>query len=183
MITDTAPSSSAEPHPWQPRVDASLLELGGVLRDVELAQRRLRARFACRLGLDATEFEAFVIVGDGGRVTPREIAKVLLLSSGATTAVLDRLEKHGMIERLPHPADRRSVLVQLSPRAEAARDWLYDSFMGSVVTGVAEGRDAERLAALVAELTRVVGEVGRLADSLPPFEHGAVEADRSACAA
>ena len=42
------------------------------------------------------------------------------LTSGAVTALIDRLERAGWVSRVPNPGDRRSVLLELSPTARAA---------------------------------------------------------------
>ena len=39
-----------------------------------------------------------------------------MMSSGGMTARLDRLQKSGLIERTPHPGDRRASLVKLTPK-------------------------------------------------------------------
>jgi DNA-binding MarR family transcriptional regulator len=46
-----------------------------------------------------------------GVSTPSELARQTGLTSGATTAMLDRLEKAGLIERRPNPNDRRGTLI------------------------------------------------------------------------
>lgn len=46
--------------------------------------------------------------------TPKELARYTGLTTGSTTAMLDRLEKVGYIIRRPNPKDRRGVLVQIS---------------------------------------------------------------------
>jgi DNA-binding MarR family transcriptional regulator len=48
-----------------------------------------------------------------GISTPSELARYTGLSSGATTAMLDRLERSGLIERRPNPDDRRGTLIAL----------------------------------------------------------------------
>ena len=45
-----------------------------------------------------------------------------MLSSGAMTSRLDRLERSGLIERRPSPVDRRSIQVQLTPAGLALID-------------------------------------------------------------
>ena len=49
-----------------------------------------------------------------GSATPTEISNHVGLSTGATTAMIDRLEKGKFVERRPHPKDRRGTLVLLS---------------------------------------------------------------------
>jgi DNA-binding MarR family transcriptional regulator len=57
-----------------------------------------------------------------GPVSAKQIVSYLRLTSGSGTALLDRLEKTGLITRLPNPDDRRGVLVQLN--RDAAQDTL-----------------------------------------------------------
>jgi DNA-binding MarR family transcriptional regulator len=45
-------------------------------------------------------------------LTPKEIAHWVQMGSGATTALIDRLEAKGFVRRVPHPSDRRSILVE-----------------------------------------------------------------------
>lgn len=47
-----------------------------------------------------------------GPLTPKELSKRVQMGSGATTAMIDRLERRGFVERVRHPKDRRSVLVR-----------------------------------------------------------------------
>ena len=48
-----------------------------------------------------------------------ELKTVLSVDPGAMTRMLDRLACKGWIERLPNPADKRGVLVQLTPDGAA----------------------------------------------------------------
>ena len=48
------------------------------------------------------------------RLSPGELSQHQMLSSGAMTNRLDRLEKSGFVRRLPDPNDRRGVLVELT---------------------------------------------------------------------
>jgi DNA-binding MarR family transcriptional regulator len=47
-------------------------------------------------------------------LTPTELARHKMITSGGMTAALDRLEKKGMIVRVPNPHDRRGSLVRLT---------------------------------------------------------------------
>jgi DNA-binding MarR family transcriptional regulator len=62
-------------------------------------------------GLNATDMECLRLLFLKGIATPSELARHTGLTSGATTAMLDRLEKAGLIERRPNPNDRRGTLV------------------------------------------------------------------------
>lgn len=55
--------------------------------------------------------------GDG--VAVNTLGAQLGLSSGATTALVDRLEHHDLVRRNRDPHDRRRVMVTLAPQAHA----------------------------------------------------------------
>jgi DNA-binding MarR family transcriptional regulator len=55
-------------------------------------------------------------------MNPTALSGSLILSSGGMTKRLDRLERAGLVERLPDPADRRGRLVALTDRGLALVD-------------------------------------------------------------
>ena len=65
------------------------------------------------LGVNATDMECLGVIFFKGVATPSELAQYTGLSSGATTAMLDRLEKSELIARRPNPKDRRSTHIVL----------------------------------------------------------------------
>ena len=65
------------------------------------------------LGVNATDMECLGVIIFKGLTTPSELAQYTGLSSGATTAMLDRLEKSELIARRPNPKDRRSTHIVL----------------------------------------------------------------------
>jgi DNA-binding MarR family transcriptional regulator len=62
-------------------------------------------------GLNTTDMECLRLLFAQHSATPSELARHTGLTSGATTAMLDRLEKASLIERQPNPNDRRGTLV------------------------------------------------------------------------
>ena len=52
------------------------------------------------------------------RLTPTELYKSILITSGGMTKVLNQLESDGLIERLENAADKRSQFVNLTPSGE-----------------------------------------------------------------
>ncbi|MBK9005865.1 MAG: MarR family transcriptional regulator [Anaerolineae bacterium] len=71
-----------------------------------------------KAGLNTTDTECLRLLFQKGTATPTEIAKHTGLTSGATTAMLDRLENAKLIERKPNLADRRGTLI--TPAKSAA---------------------------------------------------------------
>lgn len=75
-------------------------------------------------GLNVTDMECLRFLFLKGIATPSELARHTGLTSGATTAMLDRLERAGFIERRPNPKDRRGTLiVPAKLSAEKAAAW------------------------------------------------------------
>src|SRR5262249_21305004 len=56
-----------------------------------------------------------VVDGAGDPLEPSVIAERVLITTGSMTSLLDNLEKRGLIRRLPHPEDRRKLLVEITP--------------------------------------------------------------------
>lgn len=52
-------------------------------------------------------------------VTMTELSRMLLVSNGNATAVVDRLEAAGLVHRTPMQTDRRTVIVALTPKGLA----------------------------------------------------------------
>jgi DNA-binding MarR family transcriptional regulator len=75
-------------------------------------------------GLNVTDMECLRLLFQKGIATPSELSRFTGLTSGATTAMLDRLEKAGLIERRPNPNDRRGTLIAPAPSStEKAASW------------------------------------------------------------
>lgn len=65
-------------------------------------------------------------IGDRHGSKPTELARSSLITTGAMTSRLDRLERAGLIRRLPDPDDRRGVLVCLTSQgSKVARQALH----------------------------------------------------------
>lgn len=90
----------------------------------ELAVERFRAATARRLGISDREMLAVAHLAQRGTLAPSELGSLLGLSSAGTTAMTQRLEAAGHVDRVPHPSDGRSSLLRLSAdivaRAEEA---------------------------------------------------------------
>src|SRR5271154_1800305 len=91
---------------------------GPNLDPIHLAGRRLSCEtimfhqsVADRLGLNVTDHKCLDFLLLHGASTAGELAQRSALTTGAITAVLDRLEKAGYVLREADPTDRRRVIV------------------------------------------------------------------------
>ncbi len=70
-----------------------------------------------RFGLNRGEvgaLSALRIAGAPHRLSPTRLGRGLMLSSAGVTSRIDRLERRGLVRRLPDPDDRRGVIVELT---------------------------------------------------------------------
>lgn len=105
---------------WQcerPELDASAMAVVGRLLSIG-RQLEARANSALKpLGLHYTDLDVLATLRRGGkpyRRTPTELRDSVLITSGAMTACLDRLEGNGLIGRVADPHDRRSSAAVLT---------------------------------------------------------------------
>lgn len=70
-------------------------------------------------GLHASEWYALSLLDLEGSLTSGELATRTGLTTGATTRLIDRLERAGYVRRAADPADRRKVVVEPVPDALA----------------------------------------------------------------
>ena len=104
-----------------PLVEGVITRMQMLLRHLDQARQVLLAA----RGLEDYEYATLHFLGGCGpehRATPSEIAAWLQRSPSGITGRLDALEKRGFIRRLPSPADRRKVIVELTEEGRQA--WL-----------------------------------------------------------
>ena len=129
---------------------ADVAELLAALRRFGLENDRLDAVVARRLNAGAIEFKAMDHLHATDELTPGQLGDRLALTSGAVTALIDRLERHGWVERIPHRTDRRSVVIRRA-RESGEVPQLYEAY-GKRLQEAAAGLSAEECAACLAFL-------------------------------
>jgi DNA-binding MarR family transcriptional regulator len=110
----------------RPDLDVSPMLVLGRLNEASslVARERLAPVFA-RFGLQAGEFDVLATLRRSGQphaLTPTALYEATMVTSGAMTNRLDRLEQAGLIQRGPHPKDRRGIVVQLTEKGLALID-------------------------------------------------------------
>jgi DNA-binding MarR family transcriptional regulator len=101
----------------RPELDTTAMEVfGRVIRLARLAGDEV-GRVYDRHGIGRPEFDVLATLRRSGppyQLSPGSLAAAMMMSSGGTTARLDRLEQRGLIRRSADPDDRRGVLVALT---------------------------------------------------------------------
>ena len=116
------------------------------LRRLIVAAEHYRQSVSLTIGLGTTESQAvssLALHGDRGQT---ELARDLHLTSSASIALVDRLERQGVAERTRHPRDRRRIIVRLTDRgrhiAEESQRCLahaLEQLAGEELAGFASG--------------------------------------------
>ena len=109
----------------RPDLDTTAMAIfGRIYRLARLGGDEVERAYAS-YGIGRAEFDVLATLRRAGRpyrLSPGALAVSMMLSTGGTTARLDRLERAGLIERSPSPTDRRGVLVQLTRQGEETID-------------------------------------------------------------
>ncbi len=84
------------------------------VREVGLGTILFRNSLAKSLDLNLTESLCLTLLGIQESLSPSRLAKLVGLTTGATTTLLDRLERQGLVERRANPHDRRGVEIVLT---------------------------------------------------------------------
>ena len=110
------------------RYDAINPEVEGVVDRIATISKHLGRDFDETLaahGISHGEYRMLLRLAtrsSDNRMSAGDLSRALMLSSGAMTNRLDRLEAQGLVKRVRDPGDRRGVLVELTPQGEQVID-------------------------------------------------------------
>ncbi|ROR91005.1 MarR family winged helix-turn-helix transcriptional regulator [Nocardioides aurantiacus] len=123
------------------------LELVRLTQQLIVDGNKVVQAFATRHGLHPTDVEALALVRvaqDRGKpLTAGALATDLGLTSGAITALVDRLERTGHISRVRDNADRRKVFLHYSIAGLALADEFFVPLLERSVGSLDEFTDEE----------------------------------------
>lgn len=140
----------ASSHPPRTRL---LQQLEEALRKVGAQSVLISDLVATRVGLNSTDLECLDLLYLAGATTAGTLARHTGLTSGATTAVIDRLERGGFVRRRRDPRDRRCVFVEVVPSSAERIKPLYAPFAARF-RELNEHYDDAQLATIVDYLSR-----------------------------
>jgi len=153
-----------------PGADATSAECYvNVVRTADQLLGELARRLRVEAGISTTAMMVLATIdGLGGRSTPAEIGRHVVVSSAAITSLIDTSERKGYVRRAPDPADRRRTWVALTPEGRTLIDRLLPGAHQVETDVMSALTSAERL-----ELLRLLGKVQhsvlRVAQQPPRF--------------
>ena len=137
-----------------PRADL-LRTLDETLRNVGAQSVLISDAVAKLVGLNSTDLECLDMLGLAGATTAGRLATHTGLTTGAMTAVIDRLERAGFARRVRDAGDRRCVLVEALPDNLRQIEQLYRP-LAAAVARLNEEYGDRQLAVVVDYLSRAV---------------------------
>src|SRR5690242_4222137 len=97
--------------------------------------------------IEPWEFDVLAALRRAGKpyqLSPGQLLRETMVTSGTMTNRIDRLTERGFVERSPDPNDRRGVLVGLSTAGKRAVDGAFETLIDSERDLLAELTTAER---------------------------------------
>jgi DNA-binding MarR family transcriptional regulator len=125
------------------------------------------ARVARKYGLSHAAGNALAVIeGNGGPIPSGEISVRMHITAGTMTAVLDTLERNGLVERLADPEDRRRILVDITPKAQELLDRMLPEVQQVSAAIMGKFDDAQKTR-LLTSLAAVRQALAELPEELP----------------
>lgn len=93
-------------------------ELIGYFREIQTKATRLYARILTQADITLPQFALLTLLVSRENLSMTEVSEKLFISKPAVTNLVDRLEKHECLKRIPSPGDRRVYLLQVLPKGE-----------------------------------------------------------------
>ncbi len=96
-------------------------------------------------GLTLPQMHALEILGTHNGLRMKELAQKMGVTTGTLTVLVDRLEKGEMVCRKPHSKDRRSIIVELTPKGNELfkeHDELHNQLTEDITVDLSEEEQA-----------------------------------------
>jgi len=115
---------------------------------------------AQRIGVQFTDIHCLNYLMNNGPSTAGSIANITGLTTGAVTAMLDRLEKSGFVKRESDPDDRRKTIVRLQNKNFQQNDIVNTFFTKDVTKLISSYTPEEReiITRWITEMTDLLQE-------------------------
>jgi DNA-binding MarR family transcriptional regulator len=133
-----------------------------LLTCTQLIERVVRSRLRERFGTTLPRFDLMAqLERHPEGVKMNELSRLLMVTGGNVTAIVDQLEDEGLVERVDQPADRRAFFIQLTRAggrrfAEMARE--HEEWVVGLLEGMSR-REQDELLGLLAKVKQHAEEV------------------------
>ena len=132
----------------RPDLDSSGLEILWRISFLHKDLRRAAGRRLSDVDLPNWAYDVLASLRRQGHpyeLSPSALCEATMLTSGAMTNRLDRLEQSGLVERRPEPGDRRGLIVRLTDKGQELIDRALDIRFQHANAAVGSLNEPERL--------------------------------------
>ena len=138
--------------------DHTAMDLAMAVRRLDLTMAQMHLEMSERLGISAAELLALAHLSLDGALGPTDLTHRLHITTGAMTAMLDRLAERDYIVREPHETDRRRIMVRLTT---GGRERIFTQVHGMAdsVVAASERLDAEQRRTVTVYIEEIAGVV------------------------
>lgn len=98
----------------------------------------------------------------------KDIAKIVNLSPGAVSQIIETLVQEGLVDRTSDSSDRRAVNIHVTPKSKLVRDYVVKTF-DEIFDSILEERTPEEREAFVAIMERIVEKFSSSRESVRKF--------------
>lgn len=157
-----SPTRAARAASFPALSEAPADSLGVLVNRVAKAWREELDRRLRPLGLTRVQWQALLLIARAeGGLTQREIAEHLDIGAPATVALVDRMERDGLVERTPVPGDRRRNAVRTTAASRRLLGRIEDA-AGTLRREITGGLTRSEIETLHALLTKAHGRIEAL---------------------
>jgi DNA-binding MarR family transcriptional regulator len=133
-----------------------------LLTCTQLIEREVRTRLRERYGTTLPRFDLMAqLERHPEGLKMNELSRLLMVTGGNVTAIVDQLEKEGLVERLSEPSDRRAFRIRLTRSGErtfAEMAGAHEAWVVDLLGGLTR-KEHEELLKLLAKLKAGAMEV------------------------
>lgn len=142
-----------------PAADPLASECGmNVMRLADLMVRELNKFFSRYHLTHASAHVVGILEGAEEPLSPHEIAERLYIATSTMTTLIDTAERHGLVRRIPHPTDRRKILVEIT---DTGRAGVHDAtpYVHAIEKQIFAPLSDEQKQLLLSLLSAVIGNI------------------------
>ena len=150
-----------------PKLDRTL---GFLVHDVARLMRKRLEQRTRSLNLTRAQWSVLAHLARHEGINQNGLAEILDVEPITVGRILDKLESCGLIERYPHPEDRRAWLPHLTPKAHPILEKLWDIAAGAreqAMTGISEA-EREQLIELLLRVKSNLNDIEDVSNEDPP---------------
>lgn len=127
-MTDAIDAVIAQWKSVRPDIDLRPMQILGRIARLTRVLEKEQKKFLAEYGLEPFEFDVLTTLrraGEPYELTASALLKAALVTSGAITNRIDRMEVKGLVERVRDRKDRRSVRIKLTPQGRDVLDAIF----------------------------------------------------------